>query len=115
VAAFRIPVRAGVPNQRMRVRLDGRDFLLDLLWSTSEARWYLDLLDVQGAPVVLAVPVILAHPLLARYRPASALPPGELVVVDARQGASGAPGLEDLGDVAQLLYLDAAELAEASS
>lgn len=109
-----INLAPGVPSSRQRVTLDGVEYVLDLRWSQREERWYLDVRDTAGTLLVGAIKLVVLQPLLAPVRVVEGLPPGELMVVDARPGAPD-PGLDELGDVAQLVYQSAAELEEAAA
>lgn len=105
-----IPCRPGEPHHRMRVGLDGRAYLLDLRWSQREERWYMDLRSSAGDLLAGAIKLVVGVPLLRRFGRRDDLPPGELLVVDGRTPARD-PGLDDLGDIVQLVYADASELA----
>jgi hypothetical protein len=105
-----IPLAPGVPFFRQRVTLDGAEYVLVLRWSQREEQWYLDLRDANGVLLVGSIKLVVNWPLLYRFRSIVGVPPGELMVVDGRAQAVD-PGLAELGDVAQLVYLDAAELA----
>lgn len=112
MAAITIPLAPGLPRYQQRTVLDGREYILALRWSQREERWYLDVSDANGALLVGAVKLVVGFPLLYRFcAGVPGLPPGELMVVDERPHP-GDPTLGELGDVAQLIYLDAAEMAE---
>jgi hypothetical protein len=105
-----INIAPGVPNSRQAVVLDGREYVLDLRWSQREERWYLDMRDANGVLLAGAVKLVSNWPILYRLRvPGSALPPGELVVTDAREVPAD-PGLDELGDAVQLVYIDAEDM-----
>lgn len=103
-----IPVRPSVPFSRRRVVLDGREYLIRLRWSMREEVWYLDLLDVQGEPLIYGRPLLPNRGLLAQFRQTiENLPPGEIRALDPRP-VPAAPGLDELGDVVSLTYEEAA-------
>lgn len=103
-----ISLAVGQPNTRQTVVLDGLEYVLDLRWSGREERWFLDLYDAAGTLLAGSIKVINGLPLLYKLRGgAPGLPPGELVVLDGRDIPAD-PGLEDLGDAAQLAYVEAA-------
>jgi hypothetical protein len=110
MARFVLPAAASIPSQRCRVTLDRREYVLDLRWSMREERWYLDVRDAAGSLLVGSIKIVTAWPLLRRFRAVVGLPPGDIIVLDGRAGSPD-PGLADLGSVAELIYLDAAELA----
>lgn len=104
----RIPLAPGEPNTRQRVVLDGREYTLVIRWSHREERFYLDLFDGSNAPLVLGIKVIENWPLLYRFRAfVRGLPAGDLVAIDLRP-TPAPPRLNDLGDVVELCYREAA-------
>lgn len=106
-----IALAPGVPSYRQRTVLDGAEYVLELRWSAREARWYLDLRDVNDRPLVLAMKLVANGPLLDRFRTVEGLPPGELVAVDTRTPPRD-PGLHELGAEVALVYFEAAAVAE---
>lgn len=109
MAIRRLPVRVGVPFQRFQVELDGTLYGVELEWNWRAPAWSMTLMDANGAPLRQGVRVCLGAALLPSPRSA-AFPPGELLLV--RRGGQGEdPGLNDLGNGAELVYLDAAEVA----
>ncbi len=107
MADLRIPIAPGVPHQVQRTRLDGREYVLAFRWSQREAQWYLDLRDAEGELLAGPIKLVVHWPLLESRRGARPeMPPGELMLVDGRQTPAD-PGLDELGDVVQLLYREA--------
>jgi hypothetical protein len=103
-----IPVRPSIPSSRRRVLLDGREYVIRLRWSMREEVWYLDLLDVDGEPLLLGRPLVANRKLLGQFRQTVAgLPPGEIFAADPRPTPAD-PGLDELGDVVSLTYEEAA-------
>lgn len=103
-----IPVTPSVRSSRRRVILDGREYVIRLRWADRDAFWYLDLLDVDGNPLLLGRPLRVNHPLLEQFRQTvTGLPPGELYAADTRATPADA-GLDVLGDVVRLTYREAA-------
>lgn len=97
------PVGPSLPDRTFKTRLDGRDYVLRLLWNGREGRWYLTVSDVSGAVLVSSVKVVCNTDLLGAsaerpYRRWSEdLPPGELWAID--QTADGSPpGIDELGE-----------------
>jgi hypothetical protein len=109
MAVRRLPVRVGVPFQRFQVELDGVLYGVELRWNWRVPAWSLTLRDAGGGALRQGVRVCLGASLLPPRR-SSAFPPGELLLVD-RSGSAVDPGLEGLGDTAELVYMDAAEVA----
>lgn len=110
----RIPITPGVPNFRQRVVLDGTEYTLDFRWSQREAKWYLDLRDSAGAILIAAIKLVVNWPLLYRHHTVEGVPAGELLCADSRATPAD-PGLEDLGDVVQLVYGSADDVAGAAA
>lgn len=97
------PVGPDAPDATLRTRLDGRDYVLRLLWNGREGRWYMTVSDSDGVVLVSAVKVVCNTDLLGRsaerpYRRWSPdLPPGELWAMDLTADCSP-PGIDDLGE-----------------
>lgn len=108
-----IALSPGTPSYRQRTVLEGVEYVLDLRWSEREARWYLDLRDVHGRALVLAIKIVAGWPLFARFRSLPGIPPGELVAID-RRAPPRDPNLLELGDVVQLVYVSRAAIMEAT-
>lgn len=105
-----IALAPGIPSYRQRTLLDGIEYVLELRWSEREARWYLDLRDVNGRALVLATKLVANWPLLYRFRTVPGLPPGELMVLDTRTPPQD-PTLHELGAEVQLVYVTRDEIA----
>lgn len=96
-----------LPSFTQRSKLDGREYVIAFVWNEREARWFFDLADENGDPIVSGVKVIPNFPLLRRVVDARC-PPGELAAVD---NTGDAPILfSDLGTRAVFVYYAAAEL-----
>ncbi len=91
-----------------RTVLDGREYGFRFQWNQRAAKWYMDLADAAGAPIVFGVKVVADFPLLRRLTD-SRTPPGELFAMD-RSRAGQDPGLSDFGTRVQLIYIPAADL-----
>jgi len=96
-----------LPAFSQRSRLDGREYVIAFAWNAREARWFFDLSDENGEPIVEGVKVIPNFPLLRRVVDPRC-PPGELAALD---NTGDEPILfADLGTRAILVYYTAAEL-----
>lgn len=110
MAVLRIPVRASStrPSTRQRVRLDGRDFLLDFDWNGREGFWYVHVSDQSGAAIVcglkLTVDGRIGHQTVDPRAPA-----GGLAVVDT-SGLGLEAGIDDLVARVLLVYAENATL-----
>jgi len=101
--------------QRMTVRLDGRDYVLTLLYNQREESWYLSIGDDESVPLLSGLKLQANWPLLWRHRYNTSLPPGELMVTSTTDSVS--PTLSDLGEGkrCELTYYDRAELVAAKA
>jgi hypothetical protein len=112
-----IPVLAGAPNQEMQVQLDGVEFTLRFVWQDRDENWYLDVSDAAGNPIWMGQRIATGAPLLFQCVNPNR-PLGELVAIDSLDEDKD-PELDDFGldqngeeQRIQLIYLDAAEVAE---
>lgn len=101
------------PYYSERVRLDGRDYILQFAWNQREERWRLSLFTDRDEPLVRGLKLVTNWPLLRYYQFDARIPSGELYVVDWT-GNGTPPLLEELGEGrrCQLLYFSPEELAE---
>jgi len=102
------------PFQRMTVRLDGRDYVLELRYNQREERWYLSIADDEGAPILSGLKLQANWPLLWRHRYNTQVPPGEILAAVTTATDRSPPTLNDLGEGkrCELTYYEAATLAE---
>jgi hypothetical protein len=109
MARFVLPTTTD-PFQRMTVRLDGRDYVLTLLYNQREDRWYISIADDESLPLLSGLKLQANWPLFWRHRYNSALPPGDIMAVSTSDNLP--PSLSDLGEGkrCELIYFDNAEL-----
>jgi hypothetical protein len=98
------------PTIRQRVRLDGRDYLLDFAWNGRESRWYVDVSDANGTPIVAGRKLV-ASARVGQRTTDPRRPAGVLCTID-RSGTGVDPGIDELGSRVVLAYMDAAGVAE---
>lgn len=108
MTTFSIPMLGSSdrPTVRQRVRLDGRDYLLDLAWNGRESRWYVDVYDADGELVVGSRKIV-ADGRIGQRVTDTRRPPGVLGAVDV-SGNGIDPGIDDLGERVLLIYFDEA-------
>lgn len=94
MATLLVPTTPSLPFQIVKIQLEGRLFVLHLLWNQRESRWYLEIHDNEDTPLLAGIKLVTNWALLARRRAGSSdLPPGELLVTDL--SADGSPPLLD--------------------
>ncbi|MEI9951623.1 MAG: hypothetical protein WDO74_22250 [Pseudomonadota bacterium] len=102
------------PFQRMTVRLDGRDYVLELRFNQREARWYLSIADDESVPILSGLKLQANWPLLWRHRYDTRVPPGEILAAVTTATDRSPPTLLDLGEGkrCELTYYDEAWMKE---
>jgi hypothetical protein len=108
--AKRIPVQSTLPLYQQFTTLDGQDFLLTFAYNARDFSWYLDIADQDAVAIVSGIRIVVAWDLLRRCVDARR-PPGVLIANDL-SGAGLDPGADDFGTRVELLYFDAAEVAD---
>lgn len=111
VASIAVQTSATRPSVRHRVRLDGRDFIVWLDWSSREDAWYAHIFDASGAPIVTGRKVV-ADGKIGHRTSDSRRPAGRLFAVAPSGG--GDPKLDDLGRRVFLVYADAVSIGAAA-
>ena len=101
-----IPLAAGQNFFDQRVILAGIELVLSFSWNDRAGRWFLDVSDQTGAPILTSIKLAPPFPLLNRARDPR-LPAGDLYVV------GGIPALATLGQPggASLLYAEWVEVS----
>ncbi len=92
---------------RQRQQLDGIEFELTFQFNQREARWTLDVADVDGTTIVAGIALVPFWDLLWRVTD-ERRPPGKLMLASAI--SRDPPGLTELGTSSTLLYYDLAEI-----
>lgn len=91
--------------------LDQVRFELHTYTNKADGKWYFDLLDSAGEPILVGIGLVVGLYLLHPYRYlGDKLPAGELVVVDV-SGTRKDPGLDSFADEESVLYYQSAESA----
>jgi hypothetical protein len=106
-----IPTLEGEPNYTMRVRLDGRDYNLRLLWNERTQRWHLSIYGDEQEPLAIGIKVVTNWPMLRYLQWDARLPPGELFAI-ATTSDDSPPGFYDLAPDkrVQLIYFPLTDL-----
>lgn len=95
---IRIPLSPETPSSRLRCTLDGVDYAMRVDYNGGEDRWYLDLLTVDGIPIVLGLKLLPGQDMLDRLV-SDLRPAGSLLLI-----APDAAGYQDIGRIAHLVY-----------
>lgn len=107
MTSLEIPVQSRFPFDSFRVTLDGEAYRLEWKWNDRAESWSLDVLDVNGEPILMGVRVV-ADWNLFEGRTDRRLPPGALVVRDT-SGKGEPPARDELGERAKVFYVPAAD------
>jgi hypothetical protein len=106
-----IPVQENFSAWSQRTNLDGVDYQLDFAWNGLAGAWYLSISDTQGVPFVTGLKLVSNRPLLKRFHFIAGMPPGEIYAADP-SGTISYAGFTDLNRSVDVVYFDAAELAD---
>ncbi len=98
-----VPVFPGEPLYRERVRLEDRDYVFRFDWSNREQRFYMSIKDQDEELLLLGIKIVANWGLLAQHHFNLALPPGELIAIDAETGGEP-PTFNDFGTRVRLFY-----------
>ncbi len=91
-----------------QVLLDGVLYGLRFRWNHRANAWFMDVSDTSGTALVWGRRLVVGLPLLRQHH-ALAIPPGEMLILDA-ENTDHDPRLSELGEKALTLYVAAAEL-----
>lgn len=80
------------------------EYTISLEYRERQDRWYLDLIDANGVPLVSEIKLVVGFSLLFRHRKAG-MPLGALMVTD-RDDTGEECGFEDLGRRCGLIWID---------
>ena len=102
----------GTPYYSQRTTLEGVDYQFEFRWSVRESRWFLNLYDALGAPLILGMKLQTNWSLLRYYHGRPGVPAGELMAVTLGT-SDDPPGLTELGidQRCTLQYLTLEDLA----
>jgi hypothetical protein len=102
-----IPTTPGIARYTQRTILDGREYIFGFNWNSRAAKWSMSVADALGVDIVQGI-YLTCGTVLLRLLSDSRSPPGDIYILD-REGDSGDPGFNDLGDRCLLLYIEASE------
>lgn len=98
----------GQARYSFEIELDQVTFVFSFEWNDRDLGWYMSIADVNGTALLDGRRIINDYPLTDIYKDPR-LPAGSLMAIDT-SGLGTEPGLRELGDRVQLIYISAAEL-----
>lgn len=102
VSPVEIPTFTGEPLYRIRVTLDGREYLFEFDWNDREQRYYLSIGDIDETWIVRGMKLVSNWHLLRKCTNLIK-PPGILMAVSLSDDAP--PTINDLGIRVKLMYI----------
>ena len=99
-----IPVFADTPLYKLRINLDGQDYIFRFDWNARTERWYLDIGTASEQWIVTGLKLVADWPILRRVSDPRR-PPGNLMAVDLSPLQGEPPNLSDLGSRVKLIYI----------
>ncbi len=103
---LRIPVTPDEPSFKIRIALEGRDYVLAFDFNTRMKRWSIGFFDAEENAIVIGITLNVDSSLLRLYVD-DRLPPGEMILFDTSEKHVEC-GRDDLGKRCELLYRTAA-------
>jgi hypothetical protein len=99
---LRIPVTPDEAAFKVRIALEGRDYVLSFDFNTRMNRWILGVYDAEENPIVVGIALNIDSSILRLYVDNS-LPPGEMILFDTSEKHIEG-GRNDLGKRCEILY-----------
>ncbi len=101
---LRIPVNPDESAFKIRMALEGRDYVLSFDFNTRMNRWILGIYDAEEDPIVVGIAMNIDSSLLRLYVD-NRLPPGEMILFDTSEKHIEC-SRDELGKRCELLYLE---------
>jgi hypothetical protein len=108
MAILTIPTSTTLAVYRFSIELDGLVYELAMFFNQRDERWYFDLYDEAGSLLRAGLKVTTNFPILRLDQSNDRLP-GEMIGVEP-SGEDLFAGLEDLGNIVTLTYIEEASL-----
>lgn len=102
MAFLEIPVRNDLPAYKFQIELEQTLFNMEFTFNAREDRWFMDLSDSTGEPIVRGVKLLTGWPILSRFQD-DRMPLGELFMLDTA-GEDKHATRDDLGDRVVMVY-----------
>jgi hypothetical protein len=100
-----IPLGTTAPWYSFLISLSGVQYQFTLRYLTRPGRWYWDVADALGTPIIYGAPLLIGVNLLGRFVGQEGFPVGTFFVEDDT-GAGAQPGRDSFGVTHSLLYID---------
>lgn len=100
-----------IPFYTESMQLDGVTFILDIQWNQVMGAWYVGISDAESNQLVCGRRIVVGTAPFGKFADPR-LPAGLIMPIDTSNQDLD-PGLNDLGDRVQLIYITAAELLAA--
>lgn len=99
---FAIPVSSDEPSYKIRVDLEGIDYVLRFNFNERMNRWVMGIYDAEETPIILGIALVVNYSLLRIYT-VEGMPPGEMILFDTSEKNQEC-GRNDLGNRCILVY-----------
>lgn len=106
------PTNPVLPQFEENVILDGTAYKFDFNYNSREKLWYFSVRTSDGIPIAEGIKIVLNFPLLRKIAN-DIRPPGEIFAIENDsfgENIGQPPGLTDIGNRVDLVYLDRSEL-----
>lgn len=105
MAALVVPTQKNIPDQQIRILLDGQVYQLRFRWNFRMASWFVDILDSAANELLLGCRVLSGTPPTLQFHHLE-IPPGNFLPFDT-SNRNVDPTLEDFGVRVLMAYLEA--------
>lgn len=102
-----VPFKPSIPDQQFSVQIGDAEYVFRALWNTRASRWFLDVSEINGTPIIRSVAIVLGT-FLGRRSTHRLFSEGCLVAIDTTNQSLDA-GLDDLGTRVVVRYFEAME------
>jgi len=96
-----IPLKQGTA-QKLGITLNGVQYQLVVRWNDTAQAWHADLLDVNGNPILMNLPLVTGADLLGQY---AYLGIGGKLIVQTTNSVWAVPTFANLGDTGNLYFV----------
>lgn len=104
MAVFQIPTDNTLPWYTFRIVLSNITYTLQLRYNTRMDRWFMQIQDAVGNPIVSGLPLLQRYSPLLQYR-TLAVPAGDILIYN-NTGTLNPPGLASFLSDYSIIYVD---------